>query len=107
MASGGATQVYNSSLGGSGSVDTVWLSGGGSSIKVTNLTGTAPIFFTVSFPGGPCPVPTINGTADYVATTAGMSTNVRTANQFGAIVQLVSASVQSYMCEVQSSHATS
>lgn len=108
MASGGGGHVYTSTLSGGASVDTVWLSDGCSSTRVTNLTGTAPIFFTVSHPGGPCPIPSSNSPTSYVcAPTAGNSVSVRHDGQFGSIIQLVSASVQQYMCEAQSVRATS
>ena len=80
----------------------------GASCKITNLTGSSPLWFTVSFPGGPCPIPTVGGSGCYcAASVAGGNTSVRTAAQFGTVVQLISAAPTTYMIEVQSSHATS
>ena len=90
--------------------DLVWLSGAGQSIKVTNVSGSAPLFWTVSHPGGSCPVPSTSGSVNgtYVtAGAAGTSTSARHDGQFGSIVQVVSTGTPSYMVEVQSVHATS
>ena len=106
MASGSAPMTYISKL--SASVDVVLLTKPGVSVKVTNLSGTAPIFFTVSEPGGSCPVPAIDGMSCFsAASVAGTSVTARHDGQFGSIIQLVSAGTPQYMCEVQSTHATS
>jgi hypothetical protein len=93
--------------------DLVVLSAAGFAVKVTNISGSAPLFWTVSHQGGSCPVPTTNGTTStggecYVtAAAAGSSTNARAALQFGAIVQVVSTGSPSYMVEIQGVHSTS
>ena len=90
--------------------DVVVLSGSGHSVKVTNISGTAPLFWTVSHPGGPCPVPSTSGSVQscYVtAGAAGLSTNARNAGEYGSVVQVVSTGNPSYMVEVQSVRATS
>ena len=60
--------------------DVVVLTGAGHSVKVTNISGTAPLFWTVSHPGGPCPVPSTSGSVQpcfVTAGAAGTSTNSR------------------------------
>jgi hypothetical protein len=90
-------------------VDLVWLTGHGFSVKVTNLNGGPPLYWTVDSPGGACPVPTIGGINTYCsASVAGNVSNSRAADmKFGSIVQLVSAGVTQYMVELQSVRATS
>lgn len=93
---------------GSGNVDLVYLSGAGFSVRVTNVNGAAPLWFTVSHPGGACPVPTVGGVNEYLtASVPGMSNSVRHAGQFGSVVQLVSSGSVQYMVELQGNHATS
>lgn len=88
-------------------VDTVILTDGGFGVTVTNVSGSAPIFFTVSHPGGPCPVPTVNGTNGYVAASvAGVTVPVRHAAQFGSVVQLISAGTPQYTVAVVGSGLT-
>lgn len=88
--------------------DLIVLSGAGQSVKVTNVAGTAPVFFTVSHPGGSCVVPTVGGANVYVVpSTAGGTTSVRHDGQAGYVVQAVSSGTTSYTVEVQSDHATS
>lgn len=105
--SGGHTVYVASSA--SVGADLCVLTAGGMSIKVTNIAGTAPIFFTVSHQGGACPLPNTAGSAStyVVAGAANASTNVRHSGQFGSIVQVTSTGVTSYMVEVQGQHATS
>jgi len=104
---GAAASVSSASV--SGVADLVVLSGAGSSIKVTNVGGGSPLFFTVSHPGGACPIPTVTGGQGVyaVGATANGFANVRHDGQFGSVVQVVSTGSPSYMVEVQSSHATS
>ena len=91
-----------------GVVDLVYLTNPGMGVKVTNVSGTAPIWFTVSHPGGDCPIPVGGGTGCYsVASVAGTSTTVRHDGQFGTVVQLISSGTPAYAVEVQSVHATS
>lgn len=112
---GGAASVYSGShvvyVASAASVgaDLCVLTGGGMSVKVTNIAGTAPIFFTVSHQGGACPLPSVNGSpATYViAGSPNASTNVRHSGMFGSIVQVTSTGTTSYMIEVQGQHATS
>ena len=90
--------------------DVVVLTGAGHSVKVTNITGSAPLFWTVSHPGGTCPVPSASGSVASTFVTAGAAnaaTNARHAGQYGSIVQVVSTGTPSYMVEVQGNHATS
>jgi len=89
--------------------DLVFLSGGGMSVKITNLTGAAPIWFTVSQAGGPCPVPTVGGTSGEfcAASVAGTSVSARGQFRFNTVVQLISSGTPAYMVELQGNHATS
>jgi hypothetical protein len=90
--------------------DLVVLSGAGFSVKVTNVSGSAPLFWTVSHQGGTCPVPSSAGSVSgtYVtAGAAGTSTSARHAGQFGSIVQVISTGTPSYMVEVQGNHSNS
>ena len=90
--------------------DVVVLTGAGHSVKVTNITGSAPLFWTVSHPGGTCPVPSTSGSVQpcfVTAGAAGTSTNARTAGEYGSIVQVVSTGNPSYTVELQGNHATS
>ena len=78
------------------------------SIRVTNISGAAPLWFTVSAPGGACPVPTSGGTNNFaVAPAANAFTSVRHDGMFGSVVQVVSSGTTSYMVEVQSINAPS
>jgi hypothetical protein len=88
--------------------DLVVLTQPGMSIRVTNISGAAPLWFTVSAPGGACPIPTSGGTYNFsVAPAANAFTNVRHDGMFGSVVQVVSSGTTSYMVEVQGQHATS
>ena len=108
MASYSGTRVAYVSSSASVGADVVVLTDGGFSVKVTNVSGTAPLYFTLSHPGGPCPVPTVGGANVFVVpAAAGDSVNARHAGQFGSVVQVVSSGTPSYMVEVQGNHATS
>ena len=84
-------------------VDLVFLKSPGMAIQVTNQTGTAPIWFTVSHPGGNAVTPTINGVSCFgVASVAGQSTSVRHDGMYGSIVQLISTGTPTYTVTVNS-----
>jgi hypothetical protein len=104
----GANNVFVGTTG-SASVDTVVMSSPGYSVKVTNVSGTSPLFWTVDSPGGACFAPTVGGhNAFCSASVAGTAVNSREGDfQFGAIVQLISTAPTQYMVEVQSARATS
>ncbi len=97
MASGSARRVYSSTLTAS-TVDVVLITEGAYGVQVTNVDGSAPIWFTVSTQGGACPVPTVNGTnGEYcAASVAGNFLNVRHDAQFGSVVQLISSGTPQY-----------
>ena len=82
-------------------VDLVWLTDPGFGVSVENISGSSPIYWTVSRQGGPCPVPSVaasTGTVNTFCTAAspGAVTSVRHAGQFGSIVQLISSGTPSY-----------
>jgi len=105
MADISGSRVVTSTLS-SSTVDFVFLKAPGQSVKVTNQTGTAPIFYTVSHPGGTATVPTVNGANCYsVASVAGTSGFVRHDGMYGSIVQLISAGTPQYTVEVTSKNA--
>jgi hypothetical protein len=84
-------------------VDTVILTAPGGAIRVTNVSGGAPLYFTVSEPGGPCPIPTINGQSCYaVGNSAGDKLDVRHPGLYGSIVQVISSASVQYQVSVQS-----
>jgi hypothetical protein len=84
-------------------VDFIFLTESAQAIQVTNLTGTAPIYFTVSHPGGSAPVPTIGGNGCYcAASVAGAAVPVRHDGMYGTIVQLISTGTPTYSVEVAS-----
>src|ERR1019366_9108435 len=92
------TYIVNNAFASASVVDLVYLTGAAYAVKVTNLTGTAPIYFTVGSPGGACPAPTLNGTGDYyLGATAESSLSTRAGDfQFGTIVQLISSGTPQY-----------
>ena len=95
---------------GSASVDTVILTGAGVSVKVNNLSGGAPIYWTADSPGGACAVPTVGGTNCFVSASVGSGSTINTRAgdfMFGAVVQLISNTPTVYEVELQSTHATS
>lgn len=97
-----AAQVATQTLS-ANAVDLVLLTTPASSIIVTNETGTAPIYFTVSEPGGPCPIPTVGGVNCYaVASVAGAQTAVRHYGRYGSVVQLISTGTPTYSVVVGS-----
>lgn len=105
MASIAGTRVVNATLT-ANTVDLVYLSAPGQSVRVTNINGTAPIYFTVSHPGGACPVPTVGGTTNYVvAGSAGAFEFVRFDGMYGSIIQLISSGTASYEVSVTSRNA--
>ena len=84
-------------------VDLVFLSAAGQGIKVINQSGSAPIYFTVSRPGGDCPVPTVGGADNFcAASVAGASDFVRHDGMYGSIVQLISSGTPTYTVEIAS-----
>lgn len=107
----GAQNIAKRSVNGtlqSNTVDLAVLTDAGFSIRVTNISGTAPIWFTVSEPGGHNTVPAIGGQNEFcAASVAGNAVNVRHAGQFGSVVQLISSGTPTYTVEVQGNHATS
>lgn len=97
-----AAQVVTQTLS-ANAADLVLLTAPASSIVVTNETGTAPIYFTVSEPGGPCPVPTVGGVNCYcAASVAGAQVAVRHYGTYGAVVQLISSGTPTYSVVVGS-----
>lgn len=109
MAIYGGKQVVQATLA-SASVDTVVLTSAGFSVKVTNLSAGAPIYWTVDSPGGACVPPTVNGVNTFCSASvgAGAAINTRAGDfMFGAIVQLISNGTPQYMVELQSVRSTS
>jgi hypothetical protein len=86
-------------------VDLVYLTAPGQGVEVVNLTGTSPIYFTVSHPGGSAPKPTVAGTDGVfcAASVAGARMQVRHDGMYGSIVQLISAGTPQYQVSVSSS----
>jgi hypothetical protein len=90
--------------------DLVVLSSPGFSVKVTNIGGTSPLFWTLSTPGGSCLPPSTSGSVSGTYVTAGAAnaaTNARYAGPSAAVVQVVSPAPTSYMVEIQSVRGTS
>jgi hypothetical protein len=85
-------------------VDLVFLSQPGQAVQVENVTGTAPIWFTVSHPGGTAQVPTVGGTSDCfcAASVAGAVMSVRHDGMYGSVVQLISTGTPTYTVSVGS-----
>ena len=97
MASGSGVMSYSSTVASVNVVETVLLTGSAFGIEVVNITGTAPIWFTVGEPGGPCPVPTVNGSGSFcAASVAGTQVKVRHQGFAGNVVQLISAGTPAY-----------
>ena len=89
-----------------GNTDLAILTDAGYGVRVTNNNGVAPLFFTVSHPGGDNTAPTINGVnTQVVASVAGDSVAVRHDGQFGSVVQLVSAGSVQYTISILGSGA--
>ncbi len=109
MAVNGGQQVVQS-ITHANLVDTAILQGSGFSVKVTNLSENAPLYWTVDSPGGACVPPTVNGVNCFCAASVGSggAVNTRAGDfQFGAVVQLIAAASVQYMVELQSVRATS
>ena len=84
-------------------VDLIVLTDPGEAVRVINVSGAAPIYFTVSVPGGPCPVPAINGVNTFVAAgSPGETVSIRHDGMYGSVIQLISASVGQYTVSVGS-----
>ena len=84
-------------------VDLVFLSEAGQAVKVVNASGTAPIYFTVSHPGGTATVPTVNGqNCRVAASVAGAYEVIRHDGMYGSVVQLISAGTPQYSVEIGS-----
>lgn len=98
-------RVISASASVAGVVDLAILTNPGYGVSVTNDTGTAPIFFTVDHPGGPCPQPTINGVNCFCAASIGTTVNVRHDVQFGSVVQLISSGTPQYTVAVLGAQA--
>jgi hypothetical protein len=95
-----ATRVASGTLQ-ANTVDLVHLSAGGFGVQVYNDNATAPIWFTVSHPGGDCSLPTIAGVDTFcAASVSGTSVKVRHTAQYGSIVQLISSGTPSYTVAV-------
>ena len=94
---------------GSASVDTVIMSAPAYSVKVTNVSGVSPLYWTVDAVGGACNAPTVAGHNTFCcASVAGIAVYTRsTDKQFGTVVQLISPNPTQYMVEMQSAKATS
>ncbi len=99
-------RVITASSSVAGVVDLAVLTAAGAGVSVTNNNGTAPIWFTVSEPGGACPLPTGGGANCYcVGSVAGATVQVRHDGQFGSIVQLVSSGTPNYTVAVLGNRA--
>jgi len=96
-----ATRVASGTLS-ANAVDLVVLTAPHQAIQVTNVTGTAPIWFTVSEPGGACPVPTVGGNYFCSSSVAGQVFTVRHDGMYGAVVQLISTGTPTYTVSVSS-----
>ena len=101
MASISSRRVASGTLNGA-NVDLVFLTDPGFGVEVTNISGNGNIWFTVSEPGGPCPVPTVGGTSSEwcVASVGNTSQKVRHSGQFGSIVQLISSASVTYAVSI-------
>ncbi len=109
MAVNGGKQVVTSTCA-PNIVDTAILQGAGFSVKVTNLSENANLFWTVDSPGGACVPPTINGVNAFCCASVGSGAAINTRAgdfMFGAVVQLISSASVTYSVEMQSIRATS
>ena len=110
MAVNGGKQVVTATIAQANTVDTAVLTGSGFSVKVTNISENAHLFWTVDSPGGACVPPTINGVNSFCSSSVGSGAAITTRSgdfQFGAVVQLISAASVTYSVELQSVRATS
>lgn len=81
--------------------DLVSLTDPGAGVSITNDTGGSLIWFTVSHPGGPCPVPTLSGVnSSCAASIPGSTVNLRHPGKAGSIVQLISSGAPTYTVTV-------
>ena len=109
MAVYGGKQVVTA-LSGVNNVDTAVLTGAGYSVKVTNISENAHLWFTVDSPGGACTPPTVGGVNSFCAASVGSGSAATTRAgdfMYGAVVQLISSASVTYMVELQSIRATS
>lgn len=100
MASGNGVNAWTSTLTAS-TVDTVVLTAPAFNYQVVNVTGAAPIFFTVDVVGGRNPQPAVNGPNCYcAASVVGATVPVRVNGSGGVVVNLISAGTPAYTVEV-------
>ena len=86
-------------------IDTVILTKAATKVTVSNVNGSAAIYFAVSHPGGDNPQPSIAGANDFFLSAALTSVDVRHDGQFGSVVQLVSAGSVQYTISILGSGA--
>jgi hypothetical protein len=101
MANYNGGRVLTEKLNGS-NADLCLMSAAGEAIIVSNISGEAPIYFTVDKPGGPCPVPTVNGSTCFAVAGTGNRVSVRHDGMYGSVVQLISSASVQYTIEVGS-----
>ena len=101
MANYSAARVITNTLT-ANSVDLNLMTAAGESIIVTNISGQAPIYFTLDKPGGACPAPTVNGQNCFAVANGGTRSSVRHDGMYGSVVQLISAASVQYTIEVGS-----
>ena len=82
--------------------DLCYMTDPGEAIIVSNISGQAPIYFTVDKPGGACPLPTVNGQNCFAVASAGTRVSVRHDGMYGSIVQIISSASVQYTIEVGS-----
>jgi hypothetical protein len=88
-------------------VDLVFLTGIGNGVSVTNVNGSAPIYFTVDTPGGACKPPTTYAASVgsvgvfCAASVIGQTVSTKLDAQSGAIVQLISSGTPTYTVALQ------
>ena len=88
-------------------VDFIYLAAPSQGIEVMNINGAAPIYFTVSHPGGTAPIPTVAGSVGVYTcpSVAGNYIQVRHDGMYGSIVQLISNGAAAYQVSVTSRNA--
>jgi hypothetical protein len=75
-------------------------------VKVTNISGTSPIYFRVSHPGGGNTVPSITDGQSYVVAASPAAFDfVRHDGMYGITVQLISAGTPSFLVETTSKNS--
>jgi hypothetical protein len=105
MANFSGYSVVNGTLAAS-TVSLVVLTRPAQGIKVTNIDGTAPIYFRVSHPGGSNAVPSIvDGLSYVVSASAGAYDFVRHDGMYGMTVQLVSPGTPKFAVETTSKNS--